>query len=257
MNNKEFYLEQDGLKIHCKLDLPEGLTEGDKCPLLILVHGFTGWMDEEHLIGITKAANDIGIAVLRPDMYGHGKSDGAFRDHTILKWITQMTAVMDYAATLPFAGRLFLAGHSQGALVAMLLGAIYQDRLDAILPLSPAVQIPEGARSGYILRMHFDPEHIIDDIDLSTPERERHLSGNYVRVAQLLPTDWAIERFEKPVLIVHGDADATVPVQHAIDTAALYKNCTLKVIPGDDHDYHFHLDEVCAAVQEFLGQFAG
>ena len=35
---KEFYIDSDGIKLHAKLDKPEG---ADKCPLCIVIHGFT------------------------------------------------------------------------------------------------------------------------------------------------------------------------------------------------------------------------
>ena len=76
---EEFYIESDGIKLHAKLDKPEGV---DKGPLCILIHGFTGHMEEEHLLAATKAFLDIGVMVLRVEMYGHGMSGGIFRDHT-------------------------------------------------------------------------------------------------------------------------------------------------------------------------------
>lgn len=267
MYEKEFFLEHDGLQIHCKLDLPfaasavktagsdSASADSDssfKCPVLVLIHGFTGWMDEDHLTGITNAANEAGAAVLRADMYGHGRSDGEFKNHTILKWIDQMSTIMEYACSLPFASTLILSGHSQGGLIAMLAGAIWQDRLDAIIPLSPAVRIPAGARSGNLLGGHFDPADIPPEIDLSKPDKKRILNGNYIRMAKLFSAEWAAGSFTKPVLIIHGDADKTVPVEHSIEIAAQYSNCTLKIIKGDDHDYHYHLDEVCRVVQDFL-----
>ena len=66
MENKEFYLEQDGCKIHCKLDYPEAMGSlEDKCPLLVLEHGFTGHMEERHIVGIAEYVRSLGFAVLR------------------------------------------------------------------------------------------------------------------------------------------------------------------------------------------------
>ena len=73
---EEFFIDCDGIRLHSKLDKPEGAT---KCPLCILIHGFTGHMEEAHLIAAQKAMNECGIAVLRVEMYGHGKSDGEFK----------------------------------------------------------------------------------------------------------------------------------------------------------------------------------
>ena len=82
---KEFYIDDDGVKLHAKLEMPEGK---DRCPLVIVVHGFTGDMEEEHIIETAKAATSVGYAALRIEMYGHGKSGGTFFEHTLYKWVT-------------------------------------------------------------------------------------------------------------------------------------------------------------------------
>ena len=42
----EFYIQDDGIRLHAKLDMPENMpAEGGKCPLVILIHGFTGQME--------------------------------------------------------------------------------------------------------------------------------------------------------------------------------------------------------------------
>lgn len=250
MENKEFYLEHDGCRIHCKLDHPAAMgASEDPRPLLILEHGLTGHMEERHIISIAEQAEAVGFAVLRVELYGHGKSDGSFRDHTILKWVDQMLTVVDHAASLPFVTNLYLAGHSQGGLTTMLVGAMERDRLKAILPLAPAIVIRDAARAGCMFGAEFDPRRIPDEVSMGNGSV---LGGNYFRAAQMLPVEEAIRRFDKPVLIVHGDADESVPVQYAYDAAKLYKNCTLKIIQGDTHCYDYHLDQVNEAVRDFL-----
>lgn len=248
MESKEFYLGPEGRRIHCKLGFPADMAERERCPLLILEHGLTGHMEERHILAVAETARAIGFAVLRVELYGHGKSDGAFCDHTVLKWVDQMLDVVDYAAKLPFVTDLYLAGHSQGGLTTMLVGAMERDRLKAILPLAPAIVIWDAARKGSMLGAQFDPDHIPNEVAIG----KRTLKGNYFRVAQMLPVEDTIRRFDKPVLIVHGDADESVPVQYAYDAAKQYQNCTLKIIPGDTHCYDRHLDQVCEAVREFL-----
>ena len=44
---EEFYIDCDGIRLHSKLDKPQGK---DKCPLCILIHGFSGHMEEPHII---------------------------------------------------------------------------------------------------------------------------------------------------------------------------------------------------------------
>ena len=95
----------------------------------------------------------------------------------------------------------------------------------------------------------FDPENVPEEL---VNWDNRTLSGNYVRVAQTLHIEDALENYDKPVLIVHGDADEAVPVEDSIDASAKYKNCKLVLIKGDTHCYDNSLDEVITAVKEFM-----
>jgi pimeloyl-ACP methyl ester carboxylesterase len=78
------------------------------------------------------------------------------------------------------------------------------------------------------------------------------LSGDYIRVAQTIHVEDEIERFEGPVLIIHGDADETVPFSYAEKAAKLYKNAELVPIHGDDHCFTKHLNEMADAVRAFF-----
>ena len=110
---KEFFIDSDGTRIHAKLERPEGAEKG---PLCILVHGFTGHMEERHITAVSRMLNEIGCAVLRIDMYGHGDSEGEFRNHTLYKWLTNVMTAVDYARTLDFVTDLYLCGHTHGGL---------------------------------------------------------------------------------------------------------------------------------------------
>lgn len=242
---KEFFIDSDGTRLHAKLDRPEGAEKG---PLCILIHGFTGHMEEDHIKAAQKAMNDAGVSVLRVEMYGHGGSDGDFKDHTLYKWVTNALAAVKYAKSLDFVTDLYLSGHSQGGLLTMLVGGMCPDVFKALLPLSPAWMIPEIAREGNVLGTSFDPKHIPDMITSGSWE----LSGDYIRVAQTIHVEDEIERFEGPVLIIHGDADETVPFSYAEKAAKLYKNAELVPIHGDDHCFTKHLNEMADAVRAFF-----
>lgn len=250
MDQKEFFIADDGIRIHMKLDYPAAFTEkGQKYPLMIIFHGFTGHMEEDHIVAVAHTANEAGFVALRAEMYGHGLSGGTFREHTLLKWISNALAVIDYARDLPYVSDLYLCGHSQGGLLTMLVGAMEQDRLRAILPLSPAWMIPEIARKGELLGIHFDPVEIPAQLDAGDG---LFLGENYIRTAQVIEVEPSILRFKKPVLLVHGSADLSVPVHYSEKAAALYPDARLVIVPGDTHCYDYHLEAVTEAVRAFL-----
>ncbi len=236
----------DGIRLDAALDIPEtGVT---RCPLVIVLHGFTGNKEERHILAMSDMMNSLGFATLRPDLYGHGRSGGSFQDHTLYKWLGNVLALVRYAERLNAFSELYLCGHSQGGLTAMLAGAMLKDKVRGIIALSPAASIPENARRGEVLGLYFDPDRIPDVLsgwDLA-------LSGDYVRVSQTIHVEDAIRRFDKHVLIVHGEEDETIPVEVAVQAAKGYSEARLVIIPEETHCYDHHLDLAVDAVRTWL-----
>ena len=240
-------LTDDGINLHTRLDMPH--SHNGKCPLVIVIHGFTGHMEERLITATAETFNDLGYATLRVDMYGHGRSGGQFRNHTLFKWMTNAMTVIDYARTLDFVTDLYLCGHSQGGLTVMLAAALKQDVIRGIIPMSPAVTIPEDARRGNVLGLEFDPDHIPEEVSFPNGFV---LSGNHIRVSQMIRVEDAIDRYTGPVLLIHGEMDETIPVQASVDAAERYQNAQLVIIPGETHCYDCHLDEVQAAIRKWM-----
>lgn len=247
---KEFYINSDGVRLHAKLDRSDDTAKG---PLCILVHGFTGHMEEDHIIKVQKAMNEAGISVLRAEMYGHGKSDGEFKKHTLYKWVTNALAVVEYARGLDFVTELYMCGHSQGGLLTMLTGAMCADDFKALILLSPAWMIPENARNGILLGNSFDNVHIPEKVASESWE----VSGDYVRTAQTIHVEDSIERYKGKVLIVHGDEDPIVPFYYSEKAAELYKDAELAPIHGADHCFIGHFDELADNIGSFFGRIKG
>lgn len=243
MTREEFYLTDDGIRLHAKLDRPEGL---EKMPLCIIVHGLTGYMEEEHIVAISAAMNDLGIATLRVELYGHGQSDGAFEDHDLAKWLHNLDTVTDYAKSLDFVTDLYLCGHSQGGLAVVIQAGRRPEEYKAILPLAPALMIPRLAKQF--------PEDEIPDCFYF---HEQRIAQGYILANRALDVDAAIRNYHGPVLLVQGMADTTIVPQDTVDAAKVYENATLVTIDGDTHCFDYHLDKVVEAVKEFMAKQRG
>lgn len=241
------YILDDGVKLNAKLDMPENYN--GKCPLCLVFHGFTGHIEEDHIKAAAKAMNEVGVATLRVDLYGHGNSDGEFKNHTLYKWLNNILAVVDYAKSLDFVTDIYMCGHSQGGLAVTLAAAMERDVVKALIPLSPAYVIIKGAKEGELLGQPFDPFNIPDVLESWDG---RQLKGNYIRVAQSIDLEGAIKKYTGPVLIVHGDEDEAVPVEFAINASKEFANCKLVLIKGDTHCYDRHMDEMVVAVRDFV-----
>ncbi|MCR4725189.1 MAG: lysophospholipase [Clostridia bacterium] len=233
------FLKSGDVRLSCILDHPE-----PDLPLAVILHGITGNKEERHIAGAARALGGAGFGTLRVDMYGHGESGGSFSSHTLRHWLANALDAIDFAKTR--SGRIYLCGHSQGGLTALLAGSIREHDLCGLILLSPACSIPEGARTGDLLGMRFSPDRV--------PERLRLPKGpsigrDYVVAAREIRVEEA--EFSGPVLILHGEEDRTVPITWSERLVRQYGNGRLVRIPGDTHCYDHHLDLVTETVRSW------
>lgn len=231
----------DGIRLSAVLERPGA----ERCPLAIVLHGFTSTKDKPHTLAACKAMREAGFATLRFDLYGHGESGGEFRDHTLHKWISDTLAVIGYVRTLDFVTDIYLSGHSQGGLTAALVGGMAPDLVRGLILRAPAFMIPRCAREGCMLGFQFDPLRVPDEIRVI---KGLTLAGNYIRVAQTVRVEYALDRFPGPVLILHGDADDVVPPEESEEAAGRFKDCRLEIIPGETH----HFDRCPERMEEII-----
>lgn len=245
---ERFDIYDDGLRLSAILDKPDNFDESRGCPVCLVIHGFTANKEERQIEGFAKAVVDSGAAALRIDMYGHGESDGTFRDHTLLKWVSNGMAAINYIRQLEWVTDIYICGHSQGGLLTMILGAIEKDTVKSIIVISPGLEIPDGSRKGYFPDKTDTPEIIPDECDVWGLK----LCGDYIRVAKMIDLDHIINAFDKPVLMIQGDADDTVTPSWACEAAEKYADCRLAVIEGGAHCFDDHLDLVQKEITDWL-----
>lgn len=242
--NKEFFLMIDNIEIHIKLQIPDNTP----LPVCIIAHGITGDMEETTLLNISNACVEMGCAALRVDLYGHGKSGGDFYSHNIEKWKNELVYIVDYVRGLEVTSEIYLFGHSQGGVAAMLAAAERKNTVDRLILLSPAEIIVKKAREGVFFKdkapEHFFPEELI--------AYEKLLSGEYLRTAAKIDIDVAINAYSREVLLIHGTDDCTVPVEGSREIAEKYRNCTYIEIPDEDHCYNYHQDKVIEVINRYV-----
>lgn len=105
--------------IYYKITLPKGFDPSkDHCPMVILMHGIFANQSINPMPALARKLADAGIASIRFDFNGHGKSQGRIQDMTIEKELADARAVWNYISSLPYVEGIGLLGHSQGGVVA-------------------------------------------------------------------------------------------------------------------------------------------
>ena len=125
-------------KLSAVIQRPE-LNPGEKCRMVMILHGLTGNKNETHITAIADALEARGIASIRFDFNGHGESDGDFVNMTVPNEIEDAKRVYEYVKSLDYVDSVSVIGHSQGAVVTgMLAGELGADKIHSIVLLAPA-----------------------------------------------------------------------------------------------------------------------
>jgi alpha-beta hydrolase superfamily lysophospholipase len=183
-------------------------------PYVVACHGLSASKDTDKYLKIAEALPAAGLALARFDFRGCGESSGVEEDTTIASRIQDVEAVLAALTNHPsLARRPGLLGSSLGGFVALHVAA-RRPGLPVVTWNAPA-SLAELAN---------------DDLEegrgLGVPFALEYARGTYA----LAPRGLARH------LIVHGDADEVVSLDHA---AALHEAaaepCELVVIAGGDH----------------------
>jgi len=126
------------------LTLPE---QGGRFPAVVLITGSGPQNRNEELLGhkpflvISDYLTRRGIAVLRYDDRGVGKSEGDFTAATSADFATDVTSAMAYLQTRPEIdpAKIGLVGHSEGGLIAPMVAAGSRDVAFIVLLAGPGI----------------------------------------------------------------------------------------------------------------------
>lgn len=117
------------------------IHDRSRLPFVILLHGNTGWKDETHLTALAQMLAEQGIASLRFDAPGLGKSQGTWRDdYRVTNYLAAVVDVFGHAArNLPVAtDKAGIWGHSMGGLVAIYAAARKPELFKAVCGVEPS-----------------------------------------------------------------------------------------------------------------------
>lgn len=240
--------------ISCKITFPDGFDPAkDQVPMVILMHGIFASKDWVPIPHFARALAKAGIASIRLDFNGHGKSEGRMQEMTIEKELADARAVWEYVQTLPYVTQVGLLGHSQGGVIAsMTAGRLANEQKEpaGVVLVAPGSVIKEACQGGKFFNARFDPQ--------DPPEYIRcwgfmKLGREYLLTTQQLDIFGTAAAYKGPVLLLHGDKDSIVPLWCSEKYLETYGDrATLRVIHGVNHTITTHRKEVVADAVEFF-----
>ena len=240
----EITYESRGVQVPATLTTPDG---AESYPVVVMAHGHGGNRDEGNgYITIADALAMQGIASIRMDFPGCGKSAEPFTMNTLTNMKADVLAAVEYAkANLPVT-TVGLFGYSMGGrIVIELMNEGFLP--DAAAVLAPAVnydiyhslgdELAKEAIAGIEAEGHFAyTTRYGQNLDLSKEWLEDMNKYSYPAMV-----DNAAAAYKGPMLVIYAADDAVVdPVasQYVADTFG----CGVVMGTGNSHSYGFYSD---------------
>lgn len=97
-------------------------SKDKKYPAIVLLHGFTGYKDEEHIVELAKYLTTSGYVTLRFDCSGFAESEGSIdTDYRLSNYYSDIESIFEYIKALEFVDvqKLGIWGNSLGGTLAL------------------------------------------------------------------------------------------------------------------------------------------
>jgi pimeloyl-ACP methyl ester carboxylesterase len=239
-------------------------------PLVISVHGIRGFKDwgAHNLVANYFAEN--GFRFLKFNFSHNGTTADnpteftdliAFSDNTFTIELEDLKSVIDFAcggSAIPRVNSVFLIGHSMGGGISIVKTA-EDNRISKLVTMAAissfhnlwpkeaekqwrlqGVMYIKNARTGQ--NMPYKAS-LLHDLDTNAERLDIQLEASQIK---------------QPWLIVHGDADTSVPLSHAELLHAAQPDARFLVIPGADHTFNavhpYELSELHAQLLTFCDE---
>lgn len=249
MNTEQLtILSRNGINLHAKLELPAN----DK-PLqyAVFAHCFTCNSNLGVVRHISRALTDKGIAVVRFDFTGLGKSEGDFADTNFSNNVCDLVDVCNYLEE-HYRAPALLVGHSLGG-AAVLMAAFQLPEVKGV------VTVGSPSDPSHLKKLlNYDPEKFE-----SSDEFEAHIGGRPFTIQKQFIHDLEenqladnINKLGKALLVMHSPQDSIVEISNAAD---LYHHARhpKSFVSLDGADHLLSRKEDALYVAEVIGSWAG
>ena len=207
-------------------------------PVVIMSHGFNG--SKNDFKTEAEFLMDCGIGAITVQFCGSGMSDKSGFPSTSMTLLTEkedLIAVMGYAKSLKwFNGDLYLFGGSQGGMISAMAGHDRAEDVKGMVLMFPAFNIPHDwtSETGFYPSSRYPTyESIPATIDWGGVK----LGRDFIWTLRDIDVFEKMPAFTKPVMLLHGDKDTTVPLSYSERAKDTYPNAELTVYPNAGHGF--------------------
>ena len=240
-------------RLKALIQKPE-LQPGEKCPMVIFCHGFSGTKDGPLFELVADTLQAHGIASIRFDFNGHGESEGEFKDMTVPNEIEDAKKVVEYVRDLRYVSTIAIGGHSQGGVVAAMTAGQLSEELGepafkAVALMAPAAVLRDDAIRGNTMGKQYDPFDPGEYVELWGGLK---LGGEYIRTSFSLPIYETAAKYQGPALIIHGNGDRVVPYTYGERFHQIWPKSELVIQEYFDHGFSQNVYRTTDIVSDYL-----
>lgn len=231
-------LSNHGQQLVGMIHIPD---DDESSPAVLMLHGFTGTRIESHFIFVKMARRmaEAGYFVMRFDFRGSGESEGEFREVTVPGEVDDAEKALAWLRQRPEVDpeRVVLLGLSMGGCVAAAVAG-EDERTAGLILWSAIADLME------IVQTAGSQRAAAEQPPSNQPEETLDFGGNLIglpfieTIGEIKPLQ-SLQDFKRPVLIIHGTEDQTVPPEHAERYYQVLGpgHAELHWIAGADHTY--------------------
>jgi putative redox protein len=222
------FYNQHGEKLAGSLHLPK---QHNGCGV-VFGHCFTCTRHTRIIRETCDALAADNFLALRFDFSGNGQSEGEFSKSTYSKQVAEM---QEASGVILKKGvrRLGLAGHSMGAVIAVLTAP----RIETVKAVCTLAGRLTGLNaSNFFSRSQIKELENTGKVSFTSRGRSLQLSTEFFADAKQYDLPETVKSLKTPLMVVHGDADEIIPVDNAYQAKSLNpEHMELAVIAGADH----------------------
>ena len=220
-----------GHTLACHLTVPGG-GPGEPRPGVLICHGFPiGPLDARRSAGTfpqlaDRIAHDLGYVAMTFNFRGTGTSTG---DFSLQGWVDDLRNAIDYLIAETGPTQLVLVGMNTGGSIAICVAAD-DPRVRAAALLGPRADFDDWAQQPRRFL-----EHAREIGAVSTTGFPLSFEDWSRAFRRFRPIDSARRFAPRPLLVMHGDDDESVPTSDARQLAAAHGSAELSVLAGAGH----------------------
>lgn len=237
---EEMHIKGDGHSIPSIVMMPDGATEDNPVPAVIMLHG-TGSNKDEAGNGYKDFAPllaEAGIASIRIDFAGSGDSTGDYKDYNYKSAAADADAAFEHIAAMPGidSERIGIMGWSQGGTNALLTAA-WNDKYKSVLTWAGALDLSilytdemksEAEEKGFAV-MEFEWREPLN------------LGKDWIEQVEATDVEAEIKKIKAPICAINGAKDDVVVPETADKIVGASSNAESKKVIIDDADHTFNL----------------